>query len=452
MKILLANPPWITKDGYGVRAGSRWPFISSLEKNGKRGYVPFPFFLSYAVSFLKKHKKNVILIDAVAEGLTDAVFLERIKNYSPNVVVLETSSPSINADILIASSIKNKSKNIKIVLAGPHVSIFPFQILEKYDYIDYILIGEYEYTLLDLIDCLEKGEGYFNVLSLAYREGDMIKINKRRPTIRDLNSLPWPERESLAIYNYNDGFCDLPKPNVQIMASRGCPFQCSFCLWPQVMYNEHNYRKRDPKKVVDEMIWLINKYDFKAIYFDDDTFNIDRKYVCDICNEIKNRNFKTPWAIMARADLMDEELLKFLKQSGLYAVKYGIESADNEILDRCDKDMNLERSIQSIKVSKELGIKVHLTFCLGLPGENEQSIKKTIRFIEEISPDSFQFSLATPFPGTKYFEFVRQKGWLLSEDWTDFNGNGRSVIRTKDLSKEYLERMLIVLQTKKYTL
>lgn len=448
MKILLTNPPWITNNGYGVRAGSRWPFTLGLEKDGSRGYVPFPFFLTYAASFLKKHLKTNILVDAVAEGLSDILFMERVRGYSPDVAVLETSTPSFDKDILTAQRIKQNLRDVKLVLVGPHVSVFPFQILDEYGLIDYILVGEYEYTLLELINCLENGGGWENVLGLAYRENDEIKINNRRPAIKDLNSLPWPERESLPMYNYRDNFCNLPAPNVQVAASRGCPYQCVFCLWPQVMYNEYVYRKRNPKKVIDEIIWLVNKYDFRAVYFDDDTFNIDREYVLDICNEMKIREFKIPWAIMARADLMDEKLLKFLKDAGLYAVKYGVELADEKILDHCGKNMNLKKSLELIKFTKQVGIKVHLTFCLGLPGETKETIQKTIRFIEAVNPDSAQFSFATPFPGTRYFEYVKKKGWLLSEHWPDFDGNRQCIIRTEELSNKDLENILPELRNK----
>ena len=152
-----------------------------------------------------------------------------------------------------------------------------------------------------------------------------------------------------------------------------------------------------------------------------------------------------PWAAMARADLMDEELLKALVASGLYAIKYGIESADQNILDFCKKNMDLNKTYQIIKLTRKLGIKVHLTFCLGLPKETKQSVQKTIRFIQDSQPDSLQVSFATPFPGTEYFRYVNDKGYLLSDNWSDYDGNSKCVIKTQELGCRDLERIRIAL-------
>jgi len=337
MRVLLANPPWVIGRRYGVRAGSRWPFTLELRDKDQRDYVPFPFFIAYAAALLKRHKKKVVLIDAVADPIGEDLFLERVNNYAPQIIVFETSTPSFKNDIRIAKRIKQNLKKAQVVFCGTHASVFPFEILNRYDFIDYVLIGEYEYTLYELVKYLEEGLDLKDLLGLAYKRETRIEINKQRSAIRHLDDLPWPERETLSMYKYNDGFCDLPKPNVQVLASRGCPYQCIFCLWPQVLYREHLYRKRDPHDVIDEMEWLLSRYGFKAVYFDDDTFNVDSDYVEEICKEINKRKIKIPWAIMARPDLMNEKVLKNLLDAGLCAVKYGIESADEGILNHAGK-------------------------------------------------------------------------------------------------------------------
>lgn len=443
MRVLLANPPWVIDRRYGVRAGSRWPFTLRLGDKDQRDYVPFPFFIAYAAALLEKDKKEVVLIDAVADGVGEDVFLERVNNYAPQIIVFETSTPSFENDIRIARRIKHGLKNAQIVFCGTHASVFPVEILEGHDFINYVLMGEYEYTLRELIKCLEEGQDLKDVLGLAYRREGRVEINKQRPAARRLDDLPWPERETLPMHKYNDGFCDLPRPNVQMLASRGCPYQCIFCLWPQVLYGEHLYRKRDPHDVIDEMEWLLSRYGFKAVYFDDDTFNVDSDYVEEICKEINKRKIEIPWAIMARPDLMNEKVLKNLLDAGLCAVKYGIESADKRILKSCGKNMDLDKARRMINFTKKLGIKVHLTFCLGLPGETDHTIQKTIAFIEDIRPDSLQFSFATPIPGTAYFNYVKDRGWLDSTDWSDFDGNNRCIVRTQELSSKQLEQAKI---------
>ena len=445
MQIILLNLPWRENGRFGVRAGSRWPFTSRVEKDSYLRYVPFPFFLAYSTSLLKKKAKKVRLIDAIAEGLSEEKLMEEIKCYDPELIAVETSTPSFKKDIQIIRGIHQQLPNCQIALCGPHVSIFFEQILKEYNFINYILVGEYEYTLLELVNYLEGSLNIDSILGLVYREGHKIKINDWRPTIDDLNSLYWPERDDVPIYRYNDGFAGLPQPNVQMWTSRGCPFSCIFCLWPQTIYKEHRYRKRDPVDVVDEMEYLINRFNFKAIYFDDDVFNIDKNHVLRICEEIKRRKIDIPWAAMARADLMDEVLLESMAGAGLYAIKYGLESVNQKILNFCKKNMNLETAYKAIKFTKKLGIKVHLTFCLGLPGETQQTIEETVNFIQDIRPNSLQFSFATPFPGTEYFEYLEKKGYLLSKDWPDYDGNYKCILKTDELSSEDLGRIRIAL-------
>ncbi|MFH1191636.1 MAG: radical SAM protein [Candidatus Omnitrophota bacterium] len=445
MRVLLLNLPWHENGRLGVRAGSRWSFTSKPGKDGRIHYIPFPFFLAYAAALLKKGNREVRLIDAIAAGTDESTLIEEIKSYNPGLIVVETSTPSFKNDLKIIKDIHNHLPDCQVAISGPHATVFCEQILKEYNFINYILIGEYERILSDLVNCLENNLGLDSILGLSYRKGDKIIINQSKPAIDNLDNLPWPERETLPMYKYNDAFCDLPEPNVQMWASRGCSFGCIFCLWPQVIYREHKYRKRNPVDVVDEMEYLINRFNFKAVYFDDDVFNIDRSHVLNICKGIKTRKIKIPWAAMARADLMDEELLKFLSDAGLYAVKYGIESANQDILNFCKKKMDLSKVHKVIKITKRLGIKVHLTFCLGLPGETKLTIQETTRFIQDVRPDSLQFSFATSFPGTEYFEYLKDRGWLLSGDWSDYDGNYKCIVKTEELASKEIEEIKIAL-------
>jgi len=441
MHTVLLNLPWTKGGRLGVRAGSRWPFTLQPEKDGRIYYVPFPFFLAYATAYLKKHKKGARLIDAIAEELDVPALISRLKLYSPALILAETSTPSYQGDLAIMQSIHENFPDCKIALCGPHASTFPSEILRGYQFIDYVLVGEYEYTLLELVNALEGSLSARAISSLAYRENHAIVVNNTRSSIEDLDTLPWPEREDVPIYRYNDAFAEMPVPTVQMWSSRGCPFQCKFCLWPQTMYREHKYRMRNPRDVVDEMEHLVNRYGFKAVFFDDDIFNVNKGHILGICREIKKRSMRIPWAAMARADLMDGELLAVMRGAGLSAIKYGIESVDNAILKSCRKNLYMDKAESVITITKKLGVKVHLTFCIGLPGETRQTIRETAEFARRMNPDSLQFSFATPFPGTEYFEDVKEKGNLLSNDWSDYDGGCKCVVKTKELSPDALERI-----------
>lgn len=208
------------------------------------------------------------------------------------------------------------------------------------------------------------------------------------------------------------------------------------------MYGNNSYRTRNPVDVVDEMEWLVKEKGFKSVYFDDDTFNIGKPRILQICGEIKKRNLKIPWAIMARADTADKEMLEAMKDAGLHALKYGVESGAQEVVNGCGKKLDLQKVRDTIKITKELGIKFHLTFAFGLPGETMDTIRKTIEFAIEQDPDSLQFSIITPFPGSKYYEDLEKKGFLLSKNWEEYDGYHRAVIRTENLTKEDLEEGL----------
>lgn len=441
MHVLLLNLPWSEKGCLGVRAGSRWPFKSLPNVHGELDYIPFPFFLAYATSFLKKNGKTAQLIDAIAEGINIEELKKRMHSFSPDVVVIEISTPSSVYDFRMIENIRKDFCNCKIVVCGPHATVFPKQILEQQPAIDYILMGEYEYILFDLVLRLETKSHLNDLLGVAYRYKKEITINAMRMSVSNLDDFPWPEREDVPIYRYRDGFAGLPSPQVQILASRGCLYQCTFCMWPQTMYKEHRHRKRDYVDVVAEMKYLIETYHFKAVYFDDDLFNADKMYISNICAEIKRKGIRVPWAIMGRADIMDEKILTILADAGLYAIKYGIESVDEKVLSSCKKKMNIDRVRQMILMTRKLGVKVHLTFCLGLPGETKDTFQKTIQFIEEVVPDSLQFSFAIPFPGTEYFEYADKNKLVISKDWSDYDGNQECVIRTHDLNREELVRM-----------
>src|SRR3989338_9332343 len=439
MKVFLGNAPWKKKGYYGVRAGSRWPHF---EKTGA-GYMPFPFFLAYAAALLEKNGTDVSLVDGIAEYLSDEEFLKRISDFQPNLAVFEVSTNSMSVDLKFARETRRILKNDgAIAFCGPDTNMYNNLFLEQNPDVDFILKGEYEFTLLELVKTLKDNSrnNLSKVKGIFFRDSDgKANFAGERELIPNLDILPWPARNLLKMEKYNDTPGGIPCPSVQMWASRGCPFQCIFCSWPQIMYGNHSYRTRNPVDVVDEMEWLVKEMGFKSVYFDDDTFNIGKPRILQICSEIKKRNLSIPWAIMARADTADREILEAMKDTGLHALKYGVESGSQEVVNNCGKKLDLEKVKETIKITKELGIKFHLTFAFGLPGETMDSIRKTIEFAIEQDPDSLQFSIITPFPGSKYYNDLEQKGFLLSKNWEEYDGYNRAVIRTENLTKNELE-------------
>ncbi len=439
MKVFLGNGPWYRPGAYGVRAGSRWPHF---EEECSR-YLPFPFYLGYATAILEREGHECRVVDGIAERISEDEFLQRIRGFNPDLIVLEVSTASIDTDMRQARKAKELCPNARIVFCGPHLGMYEPEFLDREPLIDFVIRGEYEYVLRDLVSALESGDDLAGIKGISYRDSSgKGQMNPRAEVIRDLDNLPWPSRKQLPMLNYYDQPGGIPEPTLQIWASRGCPFKCIFCAWPHIMYGNNVYRTRDPADVVEEILAMKKEYGFRSVYFDDDTFNIGKKRMLALAEEMRRRDVGLPWAAMARADTTDRETLVAMKEAGLMAIKYGVESASQDLVDAAQKHLDLEKVKETVRYTRELGIRQHLTFSFGLPGETWETIRKTIRFSKQLDPETVQFSIMTPFPGSTFYHQMREAGMLLTEDFSQYDGSSTAVIRTEALSGEDLERAL----------
>ena len=439
IKVFLGNPPWSKPGFYGVRAGSRWPHFE-VETNN---YMPFPFQLAYGAALLEQDGIDVLLVDAVAEKSSDDEYLNKIAAYGPDLVIHEVSTPSFGADLRMIELVREKfGNNLKIALCGPHSPMSDPAFLEAHQQLDFVLVGDYELALSKSVAALNENRDFTDIPGMVYRtkEGQVVSTGPAE-TVTDIDSLPWPARHFLPMEAYFDNPGSIPEPALQVWASRGCPYNCSYCIWPQLMDGSH-YRPRKPAAILDEIEHVVEEYGYKSIYFDDDTFNIGKKRMLEFCREKIERGNDLPWAIMARADLMDREILEAMVKSGLKAVKYGIESANQELVDRIGKSLNLQKAIDNVELTKSLGVKVHLTFMFGMPGETKESALKTVALAKQLNPESVQFSILTPLPGTKIYDELLERGHLEVSDWEQLDGYFSSVVRTDAMSAEELEEMV----------
>ena len=435
-KVFLGNAPWKKPGYYGVRAGSRWPHF---EVNTNR-YMPFPFQLAYAAALLEKEGFEVLLVDAIGEDIDEAQFISRIVDFDPAIILLEVSTPSFNGDLKIAQQIDSRrDKQSLLAFCGPHAPMGEPAFLDVHPYIDLVLVGEYELTLLNVARALNDKRALTELPGILFRDDqNQIHATGDGEIIEDIDSLPWPARHFLPMDRYFDNPGSIPEPALQMWASRGCPFKCSYCIWPQLL-GGNRYRPRAPHHILDEIEAVCAEYGHKSIYFDDDTFNIGKKRMLEFCREKNRRGLDLPWAIMARADLMDREILEAMQGSGLKAVKYGVESASQTLLERVDKQMNLEKTIENIELTKSMGIKVHLTFMFGIPGETQQSVEETVKLAKRLDPESVQFSIMTPLPGTRIYDELLTKGHLKVSDWEKLDGYFSAVVRTEEMTAAQLE-------------
>jgi radical SAM superfamily enzyme YgiQ (UPF0313 family) len=405
--------------------------------------MPFPFFMAYAAAVLERAGKQVAVVDACAERLNDEACLSRIVKADPDLVVLETATPTIDIDLAFASKIKQRHPQVLIAFCGTHALMLEPQFLTNNEQAHFVFRGEYEMILHDLALALEDNADIGQIKGLVYRDSDgKVQDNGPRPLLKDIDSLPWPARHLFPMEVYSDRPGGIPPPSLQMWASRGCPYQCVFCVWPQIMYGGNRYRARNPVDVVDELEYCLKKWPFKSFYFDDDTFNIGKERIIRLSREIKSRKFGLPWSVMARADHVDREVLKEMKDAGLVAIKYGMESGVQDLIDASGKNLQIEQVEEALKISKDLGIEVHLTFTFGLPGETKETIRRTIKKAIEMDPLSVQFSVATPFPGTVYYADLLKKGHILTDNWEEYSGSTGAVHRTNELTKSDLDMAL----------
>lgn len=412
MKVLIVELPWLGYKFAG-RAGMRWAYTS--EKEPVLSFRPFPFSLAYTSSLLKNAGHKVICVDCLANNVSLESFLLIVKKMLPDYLICETHTPSYTNDIKIAEKIKKESPKTKIVFAGPHATALPDEVtLKNIEYVDHVIVGEYEHLALKLVN---------GALESA------ILRNEMQP---DIDSYPWPDRDGFNMKHFNETFAD-QYPQIQIISSRGCPFSCGYCN-VFLMTSGRNIRYRNPDDVIAEMKYCIDKFHPKEFWFEDDNINGNEKKFQELMIKIKEARLGIHFKAMGHMSI-SRESLELFKAVGGNGFKFGVESINNDVLKRLHKGLTFEMIQTTLKNCKELGIKTHLTFCIGLPGSTEESIRRDIGFAKT-QGDSYQISLAAAFPGTPLYQEAIKEKWANWKSWDDFNGMNDAMLDYPNLSSK----------------
>jgi anaerobic magnesium-protoporphyrin IX monomethyl ester cyclase len=451
MRVVIANPPCRIplangQEKYFIRAGSRWPFsVVKRRKDCLCDYLPFPFYLAYATALLEQAGFETTALDAIALNRDEDQTLAEIAALRPEIVVIESTTPTFGQDVLFFRRLKQEL-GCRIVVTGAHVTAFPRESLELSADIDYILAGEYEFSLRQLCDALRTNPAnpaLDGIPGLGRRRAGEILVPAAKAVIDNLDDLPFPAWRQFPIRgracwdSYWDNICQL-KPAAQMHASRGCPFHCNFCVWNAVMYGQRKVRTFSPARVCDEMEALVREFRVREIYFDDDNFTGSKPHVLALCAEIKRRGLDrtVKWSAMGDIMVCDEPMLAAMADAGCIALKFGVESGDPAILKNICKPVNLDKALRMAARAARLGIKTHATFSVGLLGETRESMQKTLDFAKALDVDTIQISITTPFPGTVFYDQVKEQGLLTSTAWHDFDGQNTSVVRYEHLANE----------------
>lgn len=438
MKILLINPP----------AENEILSCNPEIIKSERGFDP-PLGLLYLAGYIKKYSNHSLkIIDAQAERLNYPQLKEQIKEFNPEIIGITAMTFTL-LDVMETIKIaKEACPNTRIVIGGPHVQIYSEETINLKN-IDYVVLGEGEKIFLELINNINQTNKLKTIKGLVFKENNKI-INTGRPDyFNNLDELPFPPREMLHYKNY---FSLLAKEKTitTMFTSRGCPFNCAFCDRPAM---GRNFRARSAKNVIDEIrecLWL----GIKEIFIYDDTFTVDRQRVIDLCNEIIQQDLKFVWDIRARVNTVDEELLFLLKRAGCERIHFGVEAGTEKILKVLNKQISLDQALNAFRLARKAKIQTLAYFMIGSPTETKEDILETIKFMNKLDPDFVQITLLTPFPGTKIYQWALDQKVFQTDYWREFATNPTPGFKTrywtKELSKEELERFLVMAYKKFY--
>jgi len=405
LKTLFLNPP--SFENFDGGASSRWPATREIDS------FWYPVWLSYPAGMLPGSR----LLDAPPHKVSVAETVQIASNYE--FVVLFTSTVGFDSDLRIVRRMKEVKPDLKVAFVGPPVQIKPKESLMASPDIDFIVRGEFDHAVVEFA----RGKPLGEIAGVSYRkDGDVIH-NPARPSLEteELDRLPFATevyKRDLVIENYNVPF--LLHPYVAFYTSRGCPALCTFCLWPQTL-SGHAWRVRSSENVAREVRQALQLFpQAKEFFFDDDTFNIRKDRVLELCAKFKPLGFR--WSCTAR-DHSDYETLKAMADAGARLLIVGFESGDPQILKNIKKGATVEMARRFAKNCKELGIAIHGDYIIGLPGETKESIERTIEFAKELDSETIQVSIAHAYPGTEFYDYAAQHNYLAAEAAADTAGH-----------------------------
>ena len=407
MRTLLVNPPY--------------PFSE----------IPImPMGLSYLGSVLEHSGHEVQILDLLVSRYSKEKIKNKLDEYQPDIVGVT----SVTLNYPIASDIlkyaKSLDKDIITIIGGPHVTFAPVETLTEAPWIDVVVKGEGEMTMLDIVS----GKKLADIDGIAYRDkSDGIKQTRERRLIEDLDELPPPAKHLFPLSRYLA--LDV---HASILTGRGCPFNCIFCVGSKM--GGRRVRYRNPKLIVDEVEQALSS-GFTEVNFEDDHLTINHKHLNAICDEIMARGLKFNWSAFSRVDTVNSEILRKMKQAGCTWLLYGVESGNQEILDTIKKKITLQKVKDAVDMAKEAGIGILASFIVGLPGETVETLRQTMQFAQGLGT-SYGFNVLSPFPGTEVREKAAQYGVeILTNDWTKYDCN-RPVTRTKDAGPKEINAFL----------
>lgn len=437
MKVLFVNPP---------QTASKYKFM---------GVIAPPLGIAYMAGVLQENHIDVEILDASAEDMDFKDVEKELLKRKPDLVALTALTPTIGRALETAQVVKETLPDSIVVMGGYHPTFNFIETLED-ENVDIVIRGEGEYIMLNLVQALENQSSLHDVKGIVFEDKNSkeIVVNPEAPLIQDLDELPFPALNLLPMKKYR--LLDIDTHMTTMITTRGCPMQCSFCS--SAAMHGKKIRERSVENIVDEIEYLKTNYDIDTIAFMDDTFTLKKRKVMAICDEILKRNIEIMWGCTSRVDTLDEKLLKKMKEAGCITIFIGVESADQQQLDNMCKNTTIAKIENAFKIAHKLKIRTIASVALGMPGDTKEIMNKTVKFVHKLKPNYAIYSLATPYPGTRFYKEAFEKNLIKIKDWSkytlitpiletiDCSLNDMRKIQAKAFMKFYLRPHYIIRQ------
>jgi len=436
MRILFVEPPpavdW-APDSVVSTAGRRHP---SLNVTGEQVYS---YLNLSSASVARENGHEVSYIHCQTEGVALGDVRRRIAHLQPGLLVIKLEHINTIAALAVARIAKEEA-DCPVVFVGPLATATAADILRRHTCCDYVLRGEWDYAISQLAEALDGGTALAEIQGLCYRQDGQSIVGGKAPLIEDLDALPFPAYDLVDLSKFYEAvFAYFPAATA--ITSRGCPFHCVYCVFPNTIYS-HKFRAQSPERVLAEALYLQNKFGVREIRYDDDTFEIDKQRVFDICRLFKEDDVALRWIVQSRPSLMTEEMAQALRDAGCVMVLYGVESGDDEILKKIKKSTTTAEIERGVRIAHKYGLDVLNCVMIGFYWDTPETVQRTIDFAFKLNAEFTQFSIATPLPGTEYYDLLKTSGYMVSDDLEEGDSFHHANVNFPSLKQHQIDEIL----------
>jgi anaerobic magnesium-protoporphyrin IX monomethyl ester cyclase len=398
-----------------------------------------PVGLASVAAYLREKGYRVAMIDAPAEDMGIMSILREISQTNPSYVGITGMSHQAVSAYALAKAIKEDFPDKKLIIGGVHASLFPEEPLMEGA--DFVVIGEGELTIEELLSALREGKSVGQIAGLGWKDKGVIRINSERAFVPDLNVLPEPARDLLPMERYTEEKI-FGNVALEVMFSRGCPYNCVFCSSPKLW--KRRVRSRSVPKMIEELRGLVRTYGIRYFMLNDDSFTINKKFVAEFCKALRDSDLRIKWSCLTRVNIVDEEMLRDMKSAGCVRVSYGIESGNQDVLNFVHKYTNLDMIRKAVKITKKVGIPACLLMIIGHPTETEEKARDSLNFMRELDPYSYGFQMMVPFVGTELFDsLAKDTGTISTTKWEEYVTGVKPIFIPKGLTSEKIYSFFI---------